>query len=420
MRIFLFLFALLFSIYAQANPEALIEKTLKVLAVQLKAMPQDAALAEVRHVLKTHFEPLLDMERMSKVALGPYWKRASFEQKQRFIQCFTRQLRHTQAPSFLKWHGNHWQITATKFNERGSKAAVSIRLTMQNRERSILLRLYKSKQQWRIYDAALDGLSLLKSFRDDYSIKIESMGLNKSLARLCQQYPAPSKTLTMAANEWPPYVGRSLPGQGLAIELIRQVFKQAGYDIQMNFAPWGAVREGLKAGKYDISSTNWKTPEREKSLLFSQPYLENKLIVISHDTLITNEQAFKDALLKHKHKLGLIRDYAYGDIIPEGVISEYHQHYTPLLRKLSSKELDLVLLDACVAQYYLQSQPQLKSHLQVSTTPVYSKSLHLTMLKAHPVAHKVIDDFNESLSRYLGSKPHLDLLARYRLKYKKH
>jgi polar amino acid transport system substrate-binding protein len=416
-RYLLCLFILLPCI-SHGNPEQLVRDTLGQLSTHL-TKADNQSIEAIEKVVEGYLKPNLDMERISKVVLGNHWKRASFKQKNTFIECFSRQLTHNQAESFQKWHSGEWQIISTSYNSSGTKAAVSLELNQLVVDMKVVLRLYKSGQNWFIYDAALNGISLLKQFRDDYALKIERQGLGRTLARLCQQHPLVIKTLHMAANEWPPYISRSLPGHGLAVELVSKVLKLAGYEVAMTFTPWQKVGNGMQDGQFDISIANWKNASRQRSLLFSEPYFHNQLVVISTDTAVNDITTFKQRLTLGKQSVGLMEDYAYGDLIPKNTRAIYHKHYSTLLRKLAKKEIDMALSDLNVAQYYLNSHANLQPKLSLSNQAIESRSLHITMLKNHPVGEQVINDFDQALKAFLNTSAYKSLHAKYKLKAKK-
>ncbi len=405
---------LLLTHLTQANPEQLINDTFTQISQQLSAL-KEPSIEDIDQILKQELEPHMDIERMSKLVLADHWKRASLKQKKRFIQCFNRQLRHDQAQSLQTWQAGQWSIRSTTFNNSGSKVAIDVQMSMTQESRNMVLRMYKGGGRWYIYDAAFNGISMLKNFRDDYALRIEGQGLGKTLAKLCQQFPLTVKKLVMAANEWPPFIGRSLPGLGFSVELISQVLTRAGYEVSMAFAPWGKVHKGMQQGKFDISVAAWSNADRQKQLLFSDPYYHNQLVVVSASQIINTLDAFQNALLNDKKSLGLMEDYAYEQLIPTGSRISYHQHYGPLLRKLASEELDMALLDGDVARYFLNSMASLKNRLQVPTTTLHSRSLHFTMLKDHPAAQAVILDFNRHLGDYLESDNYQKLLQKYQL-----
>lgn len=417
MRRYLLCLILIFPCISFGNPEQVVRETLEQLSTQLSIIDNES-MEDIQKVIENYLKPKLDMERISKVVLGNHWKRASLKQKKTFMACFSRQLTHNQAESFQKWHSGQWKIVSTTYNESGSKAAVNLELNKLVTNMEVVLRLYKSKNNWFIYDAALNGISLLKQFRDDYSLKVERQGLRKTLARLCQQHPLIVKELNMAANEWPPYISRSLPGHGLAIELINKVLKQAGYKVNMSFTPWQKVGDGMQSGQFDISAAAWKNANRQKSLLFSDPYFHNQLVVISTDTSVDTLDTFQQRLILGKQVVGLMEDYAYGELIPKTAHTQYHQHYSTLLRNLASKELDMALSDLNVAQFYLNSHNNLQPKLKISKQAIQSRSLHITMLKNHPVGAQVIESFNHALKVFKKTKAYKTLHAKYRLNVK--
>ncbi len=415
-RYLLYLFLILPCI-GHGNPEQLVRDTLGQLSTQLSIIDNDS-IEEVQKVIVNYLKPSLDMERISKVVLGNHWKRASLKQKNTFIECFSRQLTHSQAESFQKWHSGKWEIISTTYNTSGSKAAVNLELKKLVTNMEVVLRLYKSKDDWLIYDAALNGISLLKQFRDDYALKIKRQGLGRTLARLCQQHPLVIKKLKIAGNEWPPYISRSLPGHGLAVELVSKVLNLAGYEVNVTFTPWQKVGSGMQSGQFDISVAAWKNTNRQKSVIFSDPYFYNQLIVISTDEDVDTIDTFKQRLTLGKQTVGLMEDYAYGELIPKNARTIHHKHYSTLLRKLATKELDMALSDLNVAQFYLSSHANLQSKLKISKQALQSRSLHITMWKNHPVGAQVINDFNDALKAFKGTKAYKSLHAKYKLNTK--
>lgn len=400
-----------------SSPEQLIEKTFQRLTAAQSSSPLTLKAVE-KHIAEL-IEPHLDIERMSKVVLASHWKRASLSQKYQFITCFTRELRHMFAGSLLNNPVTNWKIKQSTYNKSLTKVAITLSVENSETMQQWVVRFYKSDEDWLIYDTGLDGVSILKNYRDDYAAKIERYGLNKVVAQLCQSYPKEQRTLTIAGNEWPPFIGRALPGYGLSSELVTQVLNMADYEVEMRFAPWKKIKESMQEGSIDISVAAWHSPERANGLLFSAPYFTNQLVAISQQPLAQSaNQLLAD--LTANTKLGLMDDYAYGEIIPAVVKPTSHSKHSPLLRKVANGELDLAFLDSYVANYYLGQSPQLRSRLQVTTYPISSKTLHISILKQHPAGQQVITDFNHALKSFLKSEDYQQLLSKYQLQQLKH
>ena len=84
--------------------------------------------------------------------------------------------------------------------------------------------------------------------------------------------------------DWPPICGRRSPipptSPRLAIDLVHEALNRADITTTTRIVDFGAVILGLQDGSFDGSGALWRTPEREKFLLFSEPYLENRLVLV--------------------------------------------------------------------------------------------------------------------------------------------
>jgi polar amino acid transport system substrate-binding protein len=405
---------LLFSLSTHAEPDIQISHALDNMFLDLSQL-QSLQLTDYQNLIATHISPHIDTLSMAQLILGRHWKRASIKQKQRFLGCFSRQFRATQAQALLEWQPTSWVLQEQTFNENQTKAALVMALKHSQEARQFTLRLHRVDGHWLIYDASYLSISLLKNFKDDYALKINNQGLNKTLAQVCQQYPEVIKHLTLAGTQWPPFISRSLPGQGLSVEIVSAVLIRAGYEVDMVFAPWKRVMKGIEQGKYDVSLAIWKSPQREKHMRFSDPYFVNQLVGIHHKDSQLGMADLDDAL-SHSASLGLIDDYAYSPQIQQYPNRRYLNQYSALFRALSSKDLDFSLLDRSVARFYLDRSPSLKKSLQVNTITLETKPLHISMMLEHPSADKVIDDFNQYLKMYLKSQDYRALLDKYQLK----
>ena len=405
---------LLLSLHVHAKPDVQITRALDALLIDVSQL-QDHTIADYKTLIKKHISPNIDTLNMAQLILGRNWKRASIEQKQRFLECFSRQLLSNQAQAFLEWQPTSWSLKAQTFNDNDTKSALVMSLNQSQASREFTLRLHRADGRWLIYDASYLGISLLKNFKDDYAVKISSQGLNKTLAQLCKTYPKIIKELTLAGTQWPPFIARSLPGQGLSVEIVSAVLSQAGYQVSTVFVPWKRVIKGLRQGEYDVSLALWKSPRRQAHLLFSDPYFINELVGVQHKDSKLSVVSLDDALSKNV-SLGLMDDYAYSEQIQQYPDRRYFTQYTPLLRELGAKSLDLSLLDKSVARFYLERSGSFKKSLQVTTITLESKPLHIGIAKQHPAAKEVISNFNLYLKTYLKSDDYRALLSRYNIK----
>lgn len=143
-----------------------------------------------------------------------------------------------------------------------------------------------------------------------------------------------ANNINIVSSQWPPYVDDSLPGKGLAFELVNQALQRKGYQPRLNIDSWPRALEGVQIGVFDATCAIWKTAAREHDLLFSQPYLTNKISFIKKKSLKIEYTQLSD--LKG-FIIGTVRDYAYNDAfnrtralmkVPDNFIIQNLQNYT--------------------------------------------------------------------------------------------
>lgn len=401
------------------DPEDLVAQNSQQIENLLQQIPTPRDPKEVATILQRYLFPYIDQERIIKLVMGKAWKKSSLKQKKQFQACFMREIVTTYSEIFSELELGQSELDGTEFNDTHSKAAVTLSLSHSAQASELVFRLYKSNAGWRYYDVAVDKISLVKNYRDSYNTKFQRQGLAKTLAHTCKQYPDSRPLLVLAGHSWPPYIGKGLPGDGLSVEIVRQVMERAGYSTRMVFAPWQKVTQGIERGDYDMSVATWSNKERRKQLLFTEPYLTNSLVAVTKQTILFKPPDSKEALselFKQKNRvLGAMKDYAYGPLIPAHADVFYGHKYLPLFRRLSSDRMDVLLVEQRVAQFFLKRAPALKSHLQIHPHVLDSKPLHATLSKQHPQSRALIKAFNSSWRTYKNSEDHHALLQKYRV-----
>ena len=83
--------------------------------------------------------------------------------------------------------------------------------------------------------------------------------------------------LVIVADEWPPFSGESLPGQGVSLDVTRAVLSRAGYQVETAILPWSRVVSGAKSGEYDVVTSLFLDAEMQESLFYSDPFFETQV-----------------------------------------------------------------------------------------------------------------------------------------------
>ncbi len=138
------------------------------------------------NLVETLMIPIIDQPRMAKYALGKHWKETSDLQKQEFTAGFKRLLIKTYSGAFKAYTGQDVSYKETKYNKKSNKAIVTSEIHMAGGSPIRLkYRLYLSKLgEWRVYDANIAGLGLLKTYRAQFSDQIQRDGIENTIAKL--------------------------------------------------------------------------------------------------------------------------------------------------------------------------------------------------------------------------------------------
>lgn len=211
--------------------------------------------------------------------------------------------------------------------------------------------------------------------------------------------PATAEPLKLATASWPPYVGRDLPNQGIAVDIVTRVFNQAKVETDVvMLTSWDDVREGVESGVYDVILGYWYSDERARFHLYSRPFMTNQLNFIKRkgSGLSYNSLADLEGVM-----IATVQNYAYGDEFETypGIYQVKSNHLIQALLTLLDGRADLALGDSRVIQHELQSyMPSKLKDIEVLPTPLSEKGLHITVSLYNKQGREILDTFNTQLA----------------------
>ena len=119
-----------------------------------------------------------DFRKMTQMVMGQFWRKASNEQKAEIALLFRDMLVRTYSSALLNYSETKIQYAPERVNKR--KAVVPTTVA-QSGGASIPInyKLFQNKaKQWRVYDVAIDGISLLTSYRGVFKNHIKRGGID--------------------------------------------------------------------------------------------------------------------------------------------------------------------------------------------------------------------------------------------------
>src|SRR5262245_57720349 len=90
---------------------------------------------------------------------------------------------------------------------------------------------------------------------------------------------AQTRQLHLASTPWYPFT--NAPGQPrLALDLVHAALARTGITADTTIVADGALTPALRNGRFDGSAALWRDDERELELVYSRPYLQNRLVLV--------------------------------------------------------------------------------------------------------------------------------------------
>ena len=132
--------------------------------------------------------PSFDFVSMAKWVLGKNWKRASPEQQAGFIEQFKALLVRTYARALLEYSGQQIKYLAVEQKPDSKLAVVKTELTSAGAQAfPVAYRMYRKDQTWKVVDVAVDGVSLVSTYRGSFAARIKDSGFDGLLQELASK-----------------------------------------------------------------------------------------------------------------------------------------------------------------------------------------------------------------------------------------
>ena len=244
-------------------------------------------------------------------------------------------------------------------------------------------------------------------FRARFHLRTTSPLVTVLLAAVTVTLSAQTTSLTLVSTAWSPFT--NAPGQPrFALDLVESALGRVNLAAKTTIVEANQFTPALLSGPYDGSAAAWKDAEREKVLLFSQPYLENRLVLVGRKG--ADVKAATLGALKGK-RIAIVGGYAYGDIDTAGPVFVRTQSEEDSLTQLLQSKVDYTLMDDLVVQYIVSNHAkEAQTRLELGATPMITRPLFFAVRRSRPDAQSVISRFNAQLRGMIADRTYHKLL----------
>jgi len=170
-----------------ASPSEVIQEAVDLLAEGLEgrkeelAADKDALYAFIDGILMPRF----DRRFAAGAVLGKHWRKASDEQKERFVEAFYLTLLHRYADGILEFDTNRVEILPYKGDAEKRTTEVKTRVRLDDGSNiPVHYTLVNRDDEWRMFDVKIEGVSYVVNYRKELESEIRSSSLERVIRRL--------------------------------------------------------------------------------------------------------------------------------------------------------------------------------------------------------------------------------------------
>ncbi len=135
----------------------------------------------VDRILLPHF----DVDYAARLVLARHWRTATPEQRKRFIDAFYQRMLRNYGAALAEFTADRLTVLPFKGDLASGQATVRTEVKRSNGEKiPVYYSLRKDDKGWKAWDVTIEGISYVKSFRDDFGAEIDQKGLDAVIQRL--------------------------------------------------------------------------------------------------------------------------------------------------------------------------------------------------------------------------------------------
>jgi phospholipid transport system substrate-binding protein len=139
--------------------------------------------------------PHFDTEYAARLVLGTHWRDATPQQRKRFVTAFYHSMEANYGKSLVDFTGDRLKVFPTKMG--GDPDRTTVRTEVKRDNGSIVPVNYSMRRGpdgWKAWDVVIDGISYVKSFREDFGAEIDQKGLDEVISRMESGGKPPGKS----------------------------------------------------------------------------------------------------------------------------------------------------------------------------------------------------------------------------------
>lgn len=168
--IYVIMFTLILSQAAVADDKATVRELIKckldgvTQVLQEKNLAPEAKNKKILEIVM----PVFDFSLMARLTLGKkYWPGLPEEKKEKFTELFIKRLKDSYIEKLTLYTGDEKIVFKDPVAVK-KKIHIPTELIFKDNKISMLYKFYKSKNNWKIYDVEIEGVSIVQTYRSQF------------------------------------------------------------------------------------------------------------------------------------------------------------------------------------------------------------------------------------------------------------
>ena len=164
--------------FAQTVPDALVKSMVDEVLAVIKSNKDRRVLGEV---VDKKILPNFDFQAMTRLAMGRSWREASPAQQQALESAFRALLVTTYTTALSQSTGSDQSVDVRPTAVKPADDDVTVRTMVKDSSRkpfAVDYRLAKGANGWKVYDVAVENLSLVTNYRGSFQTEITKSGID--------------------------------------------------------------------------------------------------------------------------------------------------------------------------------------------------------------------------------------------------
>jgi phospholipid transport system substrate-binding protein len=149
---------------------------------------QSGNMAKVYRLVEAKILPNFDFNRMTQLALGKHWPRATAKQKQALVTEFRNLLVRTYSTALTEFTNQTIEFKPLTIKPDDTDVTVHSEIRQPGGQPiPIDYSMYKTAFGWKVYDVTIDSVSLVTNYRASFANTIRQQGIDGLIKTLAVQ-----------------------------------------------------------------------------------------------------------------------------------------------------------------------------------------------------------------------------------------